>query len=495
MNRRQFMVGVPAACLLTRSLFAAGEADPTRVGSERQLFLDDFWFARRSNVRLALHRPVPREAVITCDRPWEKEAMHYSCVVRDAGRYRMWYRVDDQGEPGTSRRSGKTWICYAESSDGVAWNKPNLGLVAWGGSRENNILFPNEVIRAANGCCVIIDPRATSDERYKMIVAPKSAELWGYVSADGLRWRPAKSGPLFDWRYWGFDSHNVLVYDEKRQRYVIYCRGWQDKLITVDGPGKRPEDYSGMYRVIRRSESADFRTWSDPEVIIAADADDPPGMDFYTNAAIKYPRAARAWFMFPMVLHGAGRHYAGAPNPGTSDVQFMTSRDGVRWDRRFRQSYIRHGQDVRNWVDRNPIVGVGVVPTGPEELSLYYSDLYRSPQTRLRRATLRTDGFVSVEGPYAGGEFVTHPLVFSGRQLELNYRTSGGGAIRVELQHATGKAVTGFSLDDCPVIFGDKINGVLRWKDGNDLGKLAGKSIRLRVQLRDADLFAFRFRA
>jgi hypothetical protein len=128
-------------------------------------------------------------------------------------------------------------------------------------------------------------------------------------------------------------------------------------------------------------------------------------------------------------------------------------------------------------------------------LSLYYSELFRSPQSRLRRATLRTDGLVSVEGPYTGGgEFTTHPLTFTGSRLEFNYSTSGGGSIFVELRDEAGEPVPGFSLEDCAELFGDRVAGLVRWRKGNDLGALAGRPIRLRVRLRDAHLYAFCFR-
>ena len=139
-------------------------------------------------------------------------------------------------------------------------------------------------------------------------------------------------------------------------------------------------------------------------------------------------------------------------------------------------------------------MGIGAVATSDTELSMYYSELLRSPQTRMKRATIRKDGFVSVRGPYTGwGEFTTHPLTFEGSQLEFNYRTSGGGTILVEIQGADGKPLPGFALDDCNPIIGDKIDGLVTWKAGADLASHSNRPIHLRVRLRDADLYAFRF--
>ncbi|MBC7288835.1 MAG: hypothetical protein H5T86_12535, partial [Armatimonadetes bacterium] len=112
----------------------------------------------------------------------------------------------------------------------------------------------------------------------------------------------------------------------------------------------------------------------------------------------------------------------------------------------------------------------------------------------IRRYTLRIDGFVSVEAPLSGGEVLTRPLVFSGRELLLNVSTSAAGSIRVELQDPVGNAIPGFSLAECPEIFGDFLARPVRWKSGAELASLAGQPVRLRFELRDADLYSFQFR-
>ena len=52
----------------------------------------------------------------------------------------------------------------------------------------------------------------------------------------------------------------------------------------------------------------------------------------------------------------------------------------------------------------------------------------------------------------------------------------------------------GFGLDACPELFGDEIEGAMNWDGGRDVSSLAGKAVRLRFVLKDADLYAFRFR-
>ena len=103
------------------------------------------------------------------------------------------------------------------------------------------------------------------------------------------------------------------------------------------------------------------------------------------------------------------------------------------------------------------------------------------------------DGFVSIQAPLKGGEFVTRPFVFQGGNLTINFESSAAAGIRVELQAADGTPLPGSALDDCPEIFGDSIRHTVRWKRGGDVRALEGRPIRLRFALRDADLYSFQF--
>ncbi len=106
---------------------------------------------------------------------------------------------------------------------------------------------------------------------------------------------------------------------------------------------------------------------------------------------------------------------------------------------------------------------------------------------------LRTDGFASVSAPWAGGELLTRPLIFSGNELALNFRTGAPGFVRVEIQDEAGVAIPGYTLDACPEIIGDEIARVVVWKQHADVGALSGRPVRLRFAMKDADLYSFRF--
>jgi hypothetical protein len=112
----------------------------------------------------------------------------------------------------------------------------------------------------------------------------------------------------------------------------------------------------------------------------------------------------------------------------------------------------------------------------------------------LRRYSPRLDGFAAVVAPYAGGELVTKPLTFAGKELELNVATSAAGGVRVEVQDEAGRPVPGYALADAVEVVGNEIGSVVRWKSGTDVGPLADKPVRLRFVMMDARLYALRFR-
>ena len=111
----------------------------------------------------------------------------------------------------------------------------------------------------------------------------------------------------------------------------------------------------------------------------------------------------------------------------------------------------------------------------------------------VERLTMRLDGFVSVNAPHTGGELLTRPFTFEGGVLSINFSTSAAGGIRIELQDAAGEPIPGYTLADCAPIVGDEIDRRIAWQGGGDLATLASRPIRLRVVMRDADLYAIQF--
>lgn len=449
------------------------------VGSRRQLFVDTHLIEKAEGVRRVLHRPVRREIAIAAEHPWEKHGVSYMVTFRDGDKFRAWYRCDGADYTKGPRRS---MTAYAESDDGVHWQKPALGIVEFSGSKENNLVWDG----AAGNMAPFRDdnPAAKPEERYKAVV--RGRDVFALVSPDGLQWKLAQAEPILTDR--PFDSHNVAFWDGPTGRYVAYTRGMRKDGEL--GQGMR-RSFAGGVRWVRRATSKDFRHWTKLELIETGDA---PLEEFYTNATIRYERAPDYLFMFPSRFV-SGRE----PQPGwefgkgVNDVVFLSSRDGVHFDRSFVEAFVRPGLDQGNWHERSLYMERGILETSPTELSMYAMENWRLPSVRIRRLTLRPDGFVSVEAPYAGGRLVTRPIRFSGKELRINYSTSAVGSIRVEIQDVEGKPTAGFGLSDCPEIYGDKLDEPVRWTSGADVSTLAGKAVRLRFVMADADLYAFRF--
>jgi hypothetical protein len=186
------------------------------------------------------------------------------------------------------------------------------------------------------------------------------------------------------------------------------------------------------------------------------------------------------------------------PGSGFNDMPLMTSRAGsTRYDRTFMEAWIRPGSDPRAWTSRANYPAAGVVPTPPEnptELSIYVDRHVGHPTSHVARFTLRLDGFVSVNAPYAGGELITKLLKFAGKQLALNVATSAVDGVRVEIQDAAGQPIPGYALSDCAEVLGDDTDRVVSWTAGPDVSALAGRPVRLRFVMKDADLYALQFR-
>ncbi len=280
-----------------------------------------------------------------------------------------------------------------------------------------------------------------------------------------------------------FDSQNLAFWDTVRGRYVDFHRDFVDKV-----------------RAIRTCTSDDFLNWSPTQLIDLGDAEP---QHLYTNATIAYERAPHIFLSFPKRFVPS-REAAYQPRPdhdfsGVSDGVLMASRDGVKW-KRWDEAFLRPGENDHRWWQRNNHIAWGILTTPSDlpgtrpELSLYSIENYYVGPCRLRRFTLRLDGFVSVKAPYKGGELITVPINFKGSELEINYATSAAGSVRCALLDTRGAELPGFTLEECDEIYGDELARVVRWRQGTDVGQLVGKPVRLKVALRDADLYSFRFK-
>ncbi|MBM79106.1 MAG: hypothetical protein CMJ78_00750 [Planctomycetaceae bacterium] len=512
-------------------------AEPIDIGSRRELFVDNHLIDRLDGkAELRLHRPVPREVALLHDAPWEGNATAYHSIFRDGDRYRMYYRAWRLIVTRGRLKAGIVSLCYAESDDGIRWRKPNLGLHEFDGSKKNNIVITTAM--AADQQCTVggpavfrdDNPAAAPDARYKtFLMFKKPLGMRPYKSADGIHWSPMTAKPTIT--HGAFDSQNLAFWDAARGEYRAYWRYFTKG--TTDADTWEP---AGI-RAIRTATSTDLVHWKQEADLTYVDS---PPEQLYENGVAPYHRAPHLLIGFPV------RYVDRAGAPSTTDRNrndaassdrmrnwppslralpqlekrearsasserygsalteglFMVSRDGVSF-KRWNEGFIRPGVERngtwnygQNFVAWHMVETPSHLPGAPNELSMYGTEGYWTAKkgTSLRRYTLRLDGFVSLQAPMSGGQLTTKPLKFTGSQLTLNFATSAAGSVRVEIQDAAGKPVPGFTLNDCHELFGDDVDRAVSWKSEAKLSNLANKPVRLRFELKDADVYSFQFR-
>lgn len=483
------LLAILAAC----GAAAAGE-QALNIGSRRELFVDRTLIDRLENASLRLHHPRREGVALKFDQPWEGPFSAYITVLKDGQTWRMYYR----GLPGAGRDGSAAEVtCCAESQDGITWTKPRLGLFEVTGTRQNNVVLAGQAPFSHN-FSPLLDASAgvPASQRYKALAGLHSSGLCAFASPDGLRWSKMQDGPVLQMKAFAFDSQNVAFWSQQEGCYACYFRTWK----RVGGTS---------YRWVSRATSRDFLSWSGS---VEMDFVDSPAEHIYTNGTQPYFRAphiyvALAKRFFPGKVALPAEEAAGlvpdkAYRISSSDSVLMTSRGGSRYDRTFLSAFIRPGASPRDWICRDNTPALGLVQATDRRMFLYRLSHYAQPTAHVARYSLRLDGFVSVHagvrgprpGNFAGGQMATRPLAFRGRQLEINFATGVSGGVRVEIQDAAGKPLPGYRLEDCPRFVGDRIEHVVAWRSGGDVSALAGRPVRLRFELIDADLYSLQFR-
>jgi len=497
-------------------LLTARAEEAIEIGSRLELFVDDTLIQSMSNAQRVLHHPTPQEIALVHDAPWEGSGSGYHSVFRDGDLYRMYYKAWHLDVTGGRLNSGAhpLYCCYAESDDGIHWRKPELGLHEFQGSTANNIVMVSgkiDGVDADPGHPAVFkdeNPDCPPDARYKAIIRSRGPRgLLAFRSPDGIHWSPMTDHPVIT--EGAFDSQNLAFWDPVRGEYRAYWR------IFTAGVTTEKEWRPQGVRAIRTATSKDFLNWG-PHADLTYE--NSPAEHLYTNQIKPYYRAPHIFVGFPTryIERGWSDSMRALPELehrelraaahlryGTALTEglLMSSRDGVHFQR-FNEAFLRPGVERegtwnygQQYIAWHAVETRSALPGAPNELSLYAGESYWTGKgSMLRRYTLRVDGFVSVSAPFAGGELITKPITFTGSKLSLNVSTSAAGGVRVELQRPDGQPIPGFTLDQCPEVFGDELERIVTWTGDVDLGSLAGQPVRLRFVLRDADLYAFRFR-
>ena len=528
------------------------------VGSTKQLFLDDHVVGRTENVTRQLHRPVRHDGnpVLKADRPWEKAKgvvnLSGGTVLFDeeAGHFKMWYRTSDmpmmsmehwRGSQDDLVPEGAYKVGYAVSDDGVHWEKPVLGLVESGGSKENNLIPPGTGgrghIRRPNIIKDYEDPDPS--KRYKMLYLDEMTGEYmmsaGY-SGDGIHWRMGVIDPI-SFEPPVLPHGTIFGWDPRAERYVYFHRkgGYDPKYFApADVDGRRVRTDHGAFV---QSTSADFEHWGDTREVVRHDpAIDPPnwepGAHLGVLAAVLYTDD-----LYVGVMDVSTTHYVEDAPPELWETVYMwehpehktelvISRDGVSWRRVSPHwEFLRPGM-FGSWDTQAVAVSKPIVRN--DEILVYYTatglpdkaTLPNHPQNHLLAkledgehtyyavglARMRLDGFASMDAYDSPGTLTTRPLVFQGDRLEVNVRApeapfgaeaSPGapfGTMTVEALDRGGAPVPGYSRKDCDAFSGDDVRHTVTWNGRSDIGHLTREPVRLRFHLHHAAVYSLRFR-
>ncbi len=468
-------------------------AAPARGQSLRHLFLDPAFLQTSENVSLRVNPPQRSELVIRTDQPWEQRMISLFLTVREEeGKLRMWYICRSKAnEPN---------VAYAESVDGLIWTKPNLGIVDFGGNKQNNLVG----LTSLEGV-VFRDPNAPEAERYAYVTHLIEEGMVRFHSPDGLHWsRDAR--PLLKF---GSDSQNVTFWDERLGKYVMYLRGW---FLGADNE---------LYRKVVRTELSSLteplaigpseksrRLWGPEKVaviddelptVLQLDERDPKNADVYNISAQPYPLDPRWYVGFPSMLQREPKRRS----DGRLETQFVGSRDGITWHRYDRGPYLKPGlagSESQNMT----FLATGLIVRGDEiwhygtgfhtrHGSKHERDL--RPDGAIYRHVQRVDGFVSLDFADEPGRCTTEPVKIDGPRLLLNVDTGALGQLRAGLLDAAGKEIPGFGTSDCRLVRINSTRALVSWKAGADLSALAGREVRLQFTGTRTKLYSFYFAA
>ena len=424
---------------------------------------------------------------------------------------------------------GAGGVAVWTSRDGKHFETPDLG------QGRGNQVMPGPAKRGS----VFIDPNAPPEERWKALVGLHDRGGWYiWTSPDGWSFKRSETAALPFWP----GSASTIFYDDQRQVYVAHHRS--DYGVTPGGKTERyfvrteVTDLFGAWEMEPTTREKSRRVhktrpiqiekldpwWLDNgplappgfgiefPIVMGRDPElDPVATDLYNTRAIKYPWAEDAYVGFPLWFfhyHGDGpearqilAHEDRGLGTGMVEPQLMVSRDGVNWKRYPRPAYVAVG-DHEGFPVKRPYLAYGMIRRGNEIWQYSYTrasyhDAWTkdAPDPVTHRLTQRMDGFVSLRTPYTGGSFTTLPLKFSGNRLVVNINTGVTGFAQVGLLDEAGKAIPGYAPEDCIYINTNSIEHTVEWLErGADVSSIAGKTVRLAVNMRGSDLYAFQFK-
>ena len=183
-------------------------------------------------------------------------------------------------------------------------------------------------------------------------------------------------------------------------------------------------------------------------------------------------------------------------NDGPIFVELVSSHDGVNWRRlHARQPILSPGCEHGAW-DGGMVFTSNHPLVEGRAIKLYYGGTklthgHEENSRAIGFATLRKDGFVSLDATGSAGSVLTRKCLRMTGPLRVNYKTHhDGGSLRAEVLDASGNVVQGYSKDACHELKGDSVNEVVRWKHHTELPE-KDHPLQIRFVVQDASLYSF----
>ncbi|MFP3903509.1 MAG: hypothetical protein ACLFWB_04615 [Armatimonadota bacterium] len=449
---------------------APADEAPVNIGSEKQLFVDDYLVDEVRDLRLSVHQWEKHLAnpVIIADRPWESDdtVLVYGGALydEDEGVFKIWYwSYNDDDET----------MLYAVSDDGITWEKPELDVYRFEDMRTNVVMASepggrNMETYGAMQCPWDPDPGGLYKTCFWEARPDGRRGVWTATSPDGIHWTKSEA-PICD------EAGDTVgfYYDDLAERYVCFV-----KLHTDRGRSRA------------QLESENFEDWTEPRLIMKTDDRDDHPCQLYNNSGFIWG-SMRLGFVQTYYLH---EH----PYQSRLELELMYSRDGQKWQRMPNREPVLQVGDDGSWdrTNQSQMSGAPIV-VGDRMYTYYGGRTYYHPpyeggdrSCSIGLATMRLDGFVSRDASPMGGYLTIRPLIFEGDRLHVNVK-SDYGHCRVEVLDEDFEPVEGYSADDADDVCADSVDRVVTWKGNSEIGGATNQPVRLRFHLQNARLYAF----
>ncbi len=509
------------ALLAASSAPAADYFDETKVTT---LFaFDDVSIPHAQNLRLEMRTPVkhPKNPVMTRGAPGTPDAkgvQFYGSIIKEDGKYRMWYVAfddDTENKVATSR-----WrAAYAESTDGINWTKPNLGLVEYKGNKNNNLILTDPSPLGFVNIKVLADPEDPDPARRYKISGhiyfrhnTRLGSLAPFVSADGLTWNLVKD----------VKSEKAELLEKDLLIPAIHFEPsgglykW-DGLFYASGQNSLDAMRPHHGRVARVYSSPDFVNWSQTSAISFVRMPQHtllgPGR---SREGEQTHEGISVWNRRNILLGVSGVwHGAKEWKDVTIDLGFVVSNDGIHFrEPAYEWPFLVRGKDGE-WDQGGLIQGQGFENIG-DQTHVYYGTWdprhweQEPPRGGVGIASVPRDRFgdlvVEESGtgpgdyqlPVTVSEFMTAAVpVKAGAAQKIHINADGLGpdaALKVELLGADTRPLPGYSGKDAAMIRQSGFQTPVSWAGKAELSGLPER-IRARVTFEGAKKTGIRFSA